>query len=156
VNRLRQFHDEADLAVLERTLGELSFVFLTRGDTVEQAVSWCKAEQTQFWQVGDVPSGAATFDLPRLRKLVAAIESQNSAWRSWFQQQAVVPLHITYDDVTNRPHFVVQAIASHVGVALPPGLDPVASAPKLADELSRTWADALRRDVERPRVDGAS
>jgi LPS sulfotransferase NodH len=156
VNRLRRFPGERDLAVLERSLGPLAFVFLTRGDTIDQAVSWCKAEQTQFWQVGDVPSGPATFDLPRLRELVATIDSHNNAWKSWFQQQAVVPLAITYHDVVNRPHFVVQEVARLVDVALPRGLDPVSSAPKLADAQSRAWADALRRDLGHPSIEGAS
>jgi trehalose 2-sulfotransferase len=49
-----------DLDVLQNALGPLAVIHLRRTDTVGQAVSWCRAEQTGFWQQGDPPNRPRT------------------------------------------------------------------------------------------------
>jgi trehalose 2-sulfotransferase len=152
IQRLRQSPQQADLDVLDHHLGKASFVFLRRDDLAEQAVSWCKAEQTQFWQVGDVPTGTPTLDLDQLSGHVEAIQTRNRAWAEWFAAHGVVPLEISYDDVIRDSRAVAEAIAASVGIRLPADLQPFASSPKLADGVSRQWVDALRHHREHPRT----
>lgn len=74
--------DQSDVVTLERAFGHLTFVHLQREDIVAQAVSWCRAEQTGFWQHGDIASRPPEQDLDRMRQLVRTIRDHNSAWRS--------------------------------------------------------------------------
>jgi len=43
----------ADLDLLTAAFGPARFVHLWRDDTLAQAVSWVRAEQTNYWQQGD-------------------------------------------------------------------------------------------------------
>ena len=54
----------SDLAVLESAFGPLVFVHLRRDGMLEQAVSWCRAEHSGYWQHGDIASGPQSVELP--------------------------------------------------------------------------------------------
>jgi len=77
----------ADLELLIRAFGRIRFVHLQRGDTVAQAVSWTRAEQTHFWQDGetDLPGGREPrFDFQQVHTLFQTIDEHNAGWRTWF------------------------------------------------------------------------
>ena len=57
VDGLGRVPGRPDLLVLEEALGPLTFIHLRREDIAAQAVSWCRAEQTGYWQQGDVVTG---------------------------------------------------------------------------------------------------
>jgi len=54
-----------DLDVLVDTFGPLRLVHLRRDDAVGQAVSWARAEQTGYWQEGDMPSARPRLEFDR-------------------------------------------------------------------------------------------
>jgi LPS sulfotransferase NodH len=66
-----------DLPVLEGALGPLTFVHLRREDIAAQAVSWCRAEQTGYWQRGDVVAREPHQDIARMRLLMETIREQH-------------------------------------------------------------------------------
>jgi trehalose 2-sulfotransferase len=66
-----------DLPVLEGALGPLTFVHLRREDITAQAVSWCRAEQTGYWQQGDVVAREPHQDIARMRLLMETIREQH-------------------------------------------------------------------------------
>jgi Stf0 sulphotransferase len=66
-----------DLPVLEGALGPLTFVHLRREDIAAQAVSWCRAEQTGYWQQGDVVAREPHQDIARMRLLMETIREQH-------------------------------------------------------------------------------
>ena len=71
---------ETDLGILTDTFGPLRMVHLHRDDVVGQATSWARAEQTGYWQSGDVPSREPAIDLDQVDGLVRTIEGHNAAW----------------------------------------------------------------------------
>ena len=140
---------EPDLPILEEALGPLTFVHLRREDVTEQAVSWCRAEQTGYWQQGDVAIREPHQDIPRMELLMETIRTHNAAWRAWFDAQGVEPLSITYEQLVGDRRRVIQGIASKMAVELPSDWRPQSPHRKQADEFNRVWADALRTSMER-------
>lgn len=133
-----------DLPILEEALGPLTFVHLRREDVAAQAVSWCRAEQTGYWQQGDVGAQGPHPDIAQTRLLMGTIQEHNAAWRAWFDAQGVEPHTVTYEQLVRDRLRVVQGIAAKLAVELPSDWRPQSPHRKQADELSRAWADALR------------
>ena len=128
-----------DLDVLVRGFGPLHLVHLHREDVVGQAVSWARAEQTGYWQHGDVPSGEPQLDLDRISALVSTIHDHNAAWNSWFTAQGADPLVVTYEHLVADPGHAVRRILGVLGVAPQPGWRPASSHRRQADEVSADW-----------------
>jgi trehalose 2-sulfotransferase len=148
VARLGRSPGESDLLVLERALGPLSVVHLRRADVVGQAVSWCRAEQTGFWQHGDVASMPPRQDLDAAVALLRTIREHDAAWRSWFDHQGVRAHVVTYEEVVQDPRAAVEGIAAHLGAAVPAGWQPRSPHRRQADEVNARWAAALRAALD--------
>ena len=146
---LGQVPGRPDLPILERALGPLTFVHLRREDTAAQAVSWCRAEQTGYWQQGDSITQKPHQDIARTRQLMETIRNHDAAWQAWFDAQGVEPHTVTYEQLVGDRLRVVQGIAAELAVELPSNWRPQSPHRKQADELNRAWADALRTSIER-------
>jgi trehalose 2-sulfotransferase len=79
VSGLGPTRDQRDVDVLEEAFGALRFVHLQRRDVVGQAVSWARAEQTAYWQHGDVVRAEPRLDLDQMDELVATIQTHHAA-----------------------------------------------------------------------------
>ena len=133
-----------DLAALERALGPLRLVHLSREDTVAQAVSWTRAEQTGYWQQGDDRQGLPQLDLDRIDATVRTVRAFERAWSGWFDQQSVVPLRVTYERLVRDPGGTVRRILAYLSLDAPPGWEPDSPHQKQADELNAAWIRAYR------------
>lgn len=138
-----------DLPILEEALGTLTLVHLRREDVAAQAVSWCRAEQTGYWQQGDVITQEPHQDIAQMRLLMETIRKHNAAWQAWFDDQGVEPHAVTYEQLVDDRLRVIQGIAAKLAVELPSDWRPQSLHRKQADELSRAWADALRTSMGR-------
>jgi LPS sulfotransferase NodH len=138
-----------DLPILEEALGPLTFVHLRREDVASQAVSWYRAEQTGYWQQGDVITQEARQDIAQMRLLMETVRMHNAAWQAWFDAQGVEPHTVTYEQLLDNRRRVIQGIAARLAVELPGGWRPRSPHRKQADELNRAWADALRASTGR-------
>lgn len=148
LGRLEHQGGVSDVEVLEKTFGPLVFVHLRREGFLEQAVSWCRAEQTGYWQQGDIASARAQLDLNRLKVLLSEIRDHNKAWRTWFKAQAIEPLAVTYEEVVGDPQAAVTAIARHMCVDVPPTWRPQSPHRKQADEINVEHVAELGRAIE--------
>jgi LPS sulfotransferase NodH len=132
----------ADLDLLTRAFGRVRFVHCWREDTVAQAVSWARAEQTRFWQHGDavLPDYEPRFDFEQIHHLVQTIEEHNDAWRDWFTTFDVQPHSVRYEDLTTDMDRVTSGILGFLGLDLPPGHAFVPRHRRQADQLNHDWA----------------
>ena len=146
---LGEVSGKSDLPILEEAFGPLTFVHLRREDIAAQAVSWCRAEQTGYWQQGDAITQEPHRDVAQARVLMGTIQEHNAAWRAWFDAQGVVPHEVTYEQLVRDRLRVVRGIAAKLAVELPGYWQPRSPHRKQADELSRAWADALRASTGR-------
>ncbi len=146
---LGQVPGKPDLRILEEALGPLTFVHLRREDIAAQAVSWCRAEQTGYWQQGDVITQEPHQDAAHMKLLMETIRKHNAAWQAWFDAQGVEPHTVTYEQLVGDRRRVIRGIAAKLAVELPSDWRPQSLHRKQADELNRTWADALRTSMDR-------
>lgn len=134
----------ADLATsLHALLGEVRLVFVTRTDTVAQAVSLWRAVQTRRWRAD---AGAprrpyhAEYRFSAIDHLVAQLEAQEAAWREWFARHAADPLEVVYEQLVAEPAAAVADVLRFVGLPaeIEPGEPPLR---RQRDARSLAWAE---------------
>jgi LPS sulfotransferase NodH len=93
-------------------------VWLTRENKLEQAVSWQRANDGGLWHrtVRTRAASPPPTSIERILGFYDELVQREAAWRAFFQQRAIAPLHLTYEAVCRDPLAAVRAIAEHVGV----------------------------------------
>ncbi|MEV4534538.1 Stf0 family sulfotransferase [Asanoa sp. NPDC049518] len=136
----------SDLDLLTEAFGRLRFVHCWREDTVAQAVSWARAEQTQFWHPGDtaLPDREPRFDFDQIHELVRTIGEHNAAWRDWFTRFGIQPHSVRYEDLTTDISGVTRGILDFLKVEPPAGHAFVPRHRRQADQLNRDWIRRYR------------
>lgn len=139
-----------DRAVLEAAFGPCQFVYVRRRDSVAQAVSRLKAEQTQIWHYdGTEPDRAAAplaYDAHRIDAFREEAARGNAAWEDWFRRQNITPQRLVYEDFAPRPAEAVRALLAALGRPLPAGTPLTVPNRRMSDATSADWAARYRAD----------
>lgn len=139
---------DSDIDHIENYFGKTLFIHLTRKNKLEQAISLLKANQTGLWH--KAPDGTAIEKLPAektlrydhsaiARNLVELTDMEDS-WVSWFADQGIKPLRISYDDLSADPEQILGQILVQLGVDIKHSLDIEVPVAKLADSTNKLWA----------------
>lgn len=138
-----------DAALIQAEFGRTLFIYLTRPNKLEQAISFVKATQTGLWH--RAPDGTEierlsapqdpVYDPVAISGQLADLTAQDAEWRGWFDQQNIQPFTISYNDLAHDPLAVLAAVLHELGLdaTLAQGIGPPVA--KLADATSRVWAD---------------
>jgi len=99
----------------------LQYIYLTRRDTLRQAISITRAQQSNIWFVSkdnDQPqvTGAVQFDYAQICKNKLEIEQRDKEWSAFFKEQNIQPLCITYEDIYPEPLLGVKCILDFLGL----------------------------------------
>ena len=145
-----------DRTCLEMAFGPLLFIHLLRDDTVDQAISLLRAEQTGLWHKGAdgseivrlTPVEAPGYNFDRLYAHVTHLDAYKAAWPKWFVAQSVTPLSVSYDALCADPVAVLAAICDALGTA-PISSDRVkVPTAKLRDRTNAEWKARYAKDLQ--------
>lgn len=139
-----------DVELLDRAFGRTRFVFLRREDTVAQAVSWLRAEQTNQWYVGHPEpfDREPNYDFDAIHQLVGDIRAHNSGWLDWFASVDVRPYSISYEDLILDPAVVTSGILAHLGLDIPDELAVTPRHQQQFDEVNTDWIPRYRAESD--------
>lgn len=139
----------SDLGRIEAAFGPTLFIYLSRQDKLDQAISYIRAEQTGLWHRRadgtDLerlePRRRDGYDPEAIRSQAAEFVDFDKAWRSWFEGQSVAPLEVSYEALSREPQKQLARILDKLGAD---GSNvPEISMPttKLADDVNRQWRE---------------
>lgn len=135
-------------ALLARTFGPLSFVHLSRGDPVAQAVSRHRAEASGIWHLGiEEAEHPATphYEGARIGEYLREVAGENAAWKRWFAANGIAPLQLVYEDLAANPVGTAARVLDHLGLTTATTLkSPVR---RMADATSADWAARYRAEA---------
>jgi LPS sulfotransferase NodH len=156
--RLEKFYPglSSDCARFKSAFGRPLYLHLSRENKVAQAISRLRAEQTGLWhKFSDgtererLKSGREpAYDARVLSRLLATLEKHDAAWSTWFTQQNLEPLCITYETLSSEPQVVLASVLCALD------LDPTIAesvrprSAKMADSKSQEWATRFRIDKD--------
>lgn len=146
----------AGRARFERLFGPLVYVHLSRRDTLAQAISLVKAEQSGLWHVAPdgselerlAPPAEPHYDFARLHREVTELERFDADWNSWFAAQRITPHRIVYEDLAADPAGELARLCAALGIAAPARVDVTPAVARLADATSRAWAERYRAEAD--------
>jgi LPS sulfotransferase NodH len=143
--RLRRgLRGASDAEVISAVFPAPRYVWLTRDDTLAQAVSWWRSMGSGKWTDGRPATGEAVFDADGIAGRERRIEEHTDAWRRWFEQNCIEPLAFSYEQLAADPTATIRETLAFVGVAVPPDLAVRPSTERQADELSEDWIRRYR------------
>lgn len=144
-----------DHAYLVDAFGPVRFVHLHRRDTVGQAISLMRAEQSGLWHRAadgsDIermpPTATPGYDFDRLHHHADRLHSDKAGWKTWFAEQRIEALDISYEALAADPLRVLADLHVDLGLSKP----AIAAAPTdvLRDDLSEDWRRRYMQDVQR-------
>jgi LPS sulfotransferase NodH len=121
----------------------LHYIYISRQDTVRQAVSLWRALQTWEWNKTDQSDSdrpEAVFDFAAIDHLVQEIDAHNAGWKQFFQEHGIEPYTLVYEELTLDPERHARDILLALGIPVP---EHVVFAPRRlrrqADALSEEW-----------------
>lgn len=149
---------EASRATLVQTyFPHAKFIWLTRKNKEAQAVSLAKALQTGVWEVR--PNGpkpvprehTLRYSYVGLLEQLRIVEEEERQWAAFFEELAIEPLKIAYEDFKEDPPQYIAQIRRAMDLdafleAIPPHADKEVA--RTHDSINRTWLDRFRSDGE--------
>ena len=132
---------------LDRLLGDVDLVFVTRPDKVEQAVSLWRAVQTESWRSDAAPATErSAYVFAGIDHLRRELEEHEAAWYRFFAANGRPVHEVSYDDLRDDPRGTTAAVLRALG--LPAGDVPEPRMRRQGDERSAAWADRYRAEAE--------
>jgi LPS sulfotransferase NodH len=119
----------------------LCFVHLERRDLLAQAISHCRAMQTQQWSSSQQSLAEPVYRGEMIgAELVRLIQAQ-ARWRYFLARNAPRQVHLFYEDALRNPQGAIAAIGRLVGLEQTPRIDPgvLSGLDIQRDELSQAW-----------------
>lgn len=123
------------------------YVYVHRPDKVHQAVSFWRAVQTRVWRAPSTRGGqdTAQYHPGGIAHLLRILQEQDAGWRSWFADEGVTPLEVSYRDLGADSTTAVGKVLLELG------LDPTVAPPPVlerqADVRSNTWVERFLTDA---------
>jgi LPS sulfotransferase NodH len=129
---------------LERLLGDVRYVHVSRADHVAQAVSLWRAVQTRAWRAETDDACQPVYSFGGIDHLVRMLDDHDCAWRAWFAHHGVEPLRLDYGEIAADPPAALRRTLEFLGVeGAPPDQAPLR---RQAGEQSREWAARYQRE----------
>lgn len=115
----------------------LTWVHLSRQDTVRQAVSLVRAQQTGAWNSELAGDGFERYDPSRITSAVEFLRRSDAQWRRLFAGQGITPIETTYESLAADYEAAVGGVLAALGMghlAVPP--PPIE---RQADATTEDW-----------------
>lgn len=150
-DQLRLLHPNfaSDRERMEAVFGSTQFIYLKREDHLDQAISRLRAQQTGLWHLkadgSDLerkePEHSGGYERQKIDVYIQESITQNEEWVRWFVEQSIMPLVITYTELSRNPQAALSRILDHIGLDRAVGNTVPAQTRKLADETSLAWRE---------------
>jgi len=142
----------SDLRRFQAAFGRTAFIHLTRLNKIEQAVSYVRAEQTGLWHVASDGTelerqsapGESTYDPGAIKAVVDEVTIYDNQWKSWFVEENIVPLSVTYESLSDCPNETLRQMLDYLGLDTEAASGIVPGVAKLADKINGIWVERFR------------
>ncbi|MGI9254621.1 MAG: Stf0 family sulfotransferase [Thermomicrobiales bacterium] len=172
VARQEEIYRELPLRdILDALFPHLHYLWITRDDTVRQAISYWKAKETGIWgqeqaRAGRTGQGRRQFvkgvretgktpeyDEQGIADLYHSILEEDAATGAFFRESGIAPMHVVYEEFVRDYEPTTRRMLDFLGIEVPSDL--VIGQPrtvKLADDTTDEWATRFREALAAGRV----
>ncbi len=146
---------DTDLEHIQAAFGDTLFIYLTRRDKLDQAISRVIAIQTGLWHKHadgtelerNSPPQIPVYDADEIARHLAELTALDDDWKAWFDNENISPLQINYDELSANPTNVLAGILDHLALDSEIARDIKPQVAKLADATNRIWSERFTADI---------
>jgi trehalose 2-sulfotransferase len=123
------------------------YIWMRRGNHVEQAVSWAMACQTGIWaQTGEEklqPRAVPKFDFKVIDEWCNRIAAHEAGWENYFRENQIEPLVLFYEEVVASQRTAAERVLEFLQLPIPTGMEiPPPTVEKQATRISQEWTES--------------
>ncbi len=108
-HQLERLHKESP-DVIDQIVNTASFIYIERSDSIAQAISLAKALQNGNWSSLGRSTKTVNYDGGFIEQCLAGIRSQCESWERWFEENAIVPVRVVYEEMIVNPRTELQRL----------------------------------------------
>lgn len=139
---------------IQAVFGPTLFIYLTRPDKLDQAISYVRAMQSGLWHKAtdgtELERKSAPqepiYDSDAIARHLTELAALDEAWGPWFESEELQPLHVSYDDLSDNPSGVLSRILDELGLDSSVANDISPPTARLSDETNKVWAQRFRAE----------
>ncbi len=91
------------------------FFYCTRGDTLKQAISWLKAQQTGQWYHTRRKQNEPRYDFEKLNHIIQRVHEERHSWETFFSANNILPHRVCFESLVKDKADTVKDIISYLG-----------------------------------------
>ena len=115
------------------------WVRIMRQNEIRQAISFVRASQSESWNSNMEVQREPIYDGDAIKSALARIADENTQWQKYFVDNNIVPLDITYEQLTRDMDATVRLVMNHIDS--PIDTVPAPQTKKQSDATSKEWAE---------------
>jgi LPS sulfotransferase NodH len=115
------------------------WVRIMRQNEIRQAISFVRASQSESWNSNMAVQREPIYDGDAIETALARISDENTQWQKYFVDNNIVPLDITYEQLTRDMDATVRLVMNHIDS--PIDTVPAPQTKKQSDITSKEWAE---------------
>ncbi len=158
---MRQHGFKSDVERIQAEFGNTLFIYLylARQSKLEKAISRVKAIQTGLWHKAAYGTEMERqsdpkepyYDAEAISRNLAKLTALDEARLNWFDQQRLLPVKLSYDELSHNPAAVLARVLRELGLdeTMAHAINPPVA--KLADATNRIWAEYYSAQRENSR-----
>lgn len=147
-------HREVTIAGLHQFLpSNTRYIWLTRADSLRQAVSWVKATDSNAWDSRRQAAytGTYRFDARRIRRFRNMIAAGNRGWQYYFDSNRITPYRLTYEALVADVDASVAAVLRYLNIPVPSAVKAGSYFCRQSDDVNEDWVMRYRRQQKEGR-----
>ncbi|MFM8954780.1 MAG: Stf0 family sulfotransferase [Actinomycetota bacterium] len=115
----------------------IKWVRITRENQVRQAISLVRAEQSNQWNSNMTAVREPNYDEQAIVNAIHTIDAANQNWDRYFAANSIVPLQVSYEQLTKNMDDTVRRIMNHIDT--PIDTVPAPQTKRQSDGASAQW-----------------
>ena len=115
------------------------WVRIMRQNEIRQAISFVRASQSESWNSNMEVQREPVYDGDAIESALNRIADENAQWQRYFVDNNIVPLDITYEQLTRDMDATVRLVMNHIDS--PIDTVPAPQTKKQSDVTSKEWAE---------------
>jgi LPS sulfotransferase NodH len=133
-------------------LPNLHFVYLSRDDLLDQAISWARALQTEQYRSTQPAKQVAVYDADLIRSRLMTIVRERAQWEAFFARTGIKPLRIIYERFLEDRSSYVDLVADLVDIENPVVDQRRVDLVVQRDAVTEEWEQRFRAENGDPNV----
>jgi trehalose 2-sulfotransferase len=138
---------------MESFFPNLKYIYISRKNHLEQAISFVRALQTNRWVSIEEEQQPPQFNLKKIEYHIEKIKMEELSWEQYFSQRNLSPFKITYEEFSQHYETILKQVLKFLEIDVPPNLEiPQPLLKKMSDNTTLEWKSAYMRQNNEQQV----